>query len=43
MIGKMVGRDQFDRTFVGEKPGDKRSQIVGYSVREISPVADLRG
>jgi hypothetical protein len=43
MIGKMVGRDQFDRTFVGEKSGDQRSHILEDSVQEISPVVDLWG
>jgi hypothetical protein len=40
--GKLACRVQFDQTFVGEEPGDQKSHILEYSVREITSVADVR-
>jgi hypothetical protein len=40
---KLAGLVQFDWTFIGEEPGDRKSHIHEQSVREISPVVDLRG
>jgi hypothetical protein len=39
--GKLAGWVEFDRMFAGDEPSDQRSQILEYSVREISPGVDL--